>query len=383
METENPIPQRLLTMKEQIREDLKPYFDDFLDLYDRKLWHQLTSKLEKFVLDPNSAPYLLPFFEHFVQTLANKINPLKYVSIALVVAHQAESPEKSIEFLKATAEKVDNSASREAHILASMEIASHILLSGSTDSVKAIVEKCQQALDRLPNVETIIYAHFYRVAAELYKAEGDFAKYYNHSLLYLSCINMDDLLDQEKISRAYDLSLSALLGDAIYNFGELLMHPISESLKASEHDWLYKLLLVFNRGEIGKFDSLVPHFSKQPLLEAHLEALKKKLILMALVEYIFNQKSDSRVLTFQNIALECRIDVTEVEHLIMRALSLGLIKGSIDQVTQTVSVTWVQPRYLDQVQLSTLHEKLVDWSGKADKIFEFIQTLNPEISAFK
>lgn len=41
------------------------------------------------------------------------------------------------------------------------------------------------------------------------------------------------------------------------------MHPVSESLKDSEHDWLYQLLLVFNRGEIAKFDSLVPHFSKQ------------------------------------------------------------------------------------------------------------------------
>ncbi|KAJ9057697.1 26S proteasome regulatory subunit [Entomophthora muscae] len=379
MEPDNPVTQQLLTMKEQIREDLKFYFDDFLDLHDRKLWHQLTLKLEKFVLDPNSGPYLLPFFEHFVKTLQSKINPLKYVSIALVVAHQCENSARSIEFLNETAEKMDAPSSREAHILASMEIASHILLSGSSEGVKAIVEKCQEALDRLPHVETIIYAHFYRVAAELYKAQGDFAKYYNHSLLYLSCINVEDLLEKEKVSRAYDLSLSALLGDTIYNFGELLMHPVSESLKDSEHDWLYKLLLVFNRGEIGKFDSLVPHFSKQPLLETHMESLKKKLILMALVEYIFNQKTDSRVLSFQSIAQECRITLIEVEHVIMRALSLGLIKGSIDQVTQTVSVSWVQPRYLDKTQLSTLHEKLKAWSCKADTIYDFIQTLNPEI----
>ncbi|KAI0217619.1 26S proteasome regulatory subunit [Massospora cicadina] len=275
METENPVPQRLLAMKEQIREDLKPYFDDFLDLYERKLWHQLTLKARKIC----------------------KINPLKYVSIALVVAHQCESSEKSIEFLKATAEKVDTPASREAHILASMEIASHILLNGSTEGVKAIVEKCQGALDH-------------------YRA----------------------------------------------------LKPLKE------------ISQIFNRGEIGKFDSLVPHFSKQPLLETHLDSLKKKLILMALVEYIFNQKTDSRVLSFQNIALECRINVDEVEHVIMRALSLGLIKGSIDQVTQTVSVSWVQPRYLDKIQLSTLHGKLIDWSCKADKIFDFIQTLNPEIT---
>lgn len=36
MEPESPVTQQLLVMKEQIREDLKHYFDDFLDLYDRK-----------------------------------------------------------------------------------------------------------------------------------------------------------------------------------------------------------------------------------------------------------------------------------------------------------------------------------------------------------
>ena len=35
----------------------------------------------------------------------------------------------------------------------------------------------------------------------------------------------------------------------------------------------------------------------------------------------------------------------------MRSFSLGLCKGSIDQVDGTVRVTWVQPRVLDKAQL--------------------------------
>ena len=31
----------------------------------------------------------------------------------------------------------------------------------------------------------------------------------------------------------------------------------------------------------------------------------------------------------------------------MKALSLGLVKGSIDQLSQEVNMTWVQPRVLD------------------------------------
>ena len=36
----------------------------------------------------------------------------------------------------------------------------------------------------------------------------------------------------------------------------------------------------------------------------------------------------------------------------MKALSLGLVKGSIDQVDKKVHMTWVQPRVLDRNQVT-------------------------------
>ena len=38
----------------------------------------------------------------------------------------------------------------------------------------------------------------------------------------------------------------------------------------------------------------------------------------------------------------------------MKALSLGLVKGSIDQVDTKVHMTWVQPRVLDRNQVTRL-----------------------------
>lgn len=38
----------------------------------------------------------------------------------------------------------------------------------------------------------------------------------------------------------------------------------------------------------------------------------------------------------------------------MKALSVGLIKGNIDEVDQKVQMTWVQPRVLDLQQVSHL-----------------------------
>lgn len=45
----------------------------------------------------------------------------------------------------------------------------------------------------------------------------------------------------------------------------------------------------------------------------------------------------------------------------MKALSVGLIKGNIDEVDQKVQMTWVQPRVLDLQQVG--HLTLVDHSS--------------------
>ncbi len=41
----------------------------------------------------------------------------------------------------------------------------------------------------------------------------------------------------------------------------------------------------------------------------------------------------------------------EVEYVVMRALSLNLMKGRIDEVNQCVTLTWLQPRVLDLDQV--------------------------------
>ena len=50
----------------------------------------------------------------------------------------------------------------------------------------------------------------------------------------------------------------------------------------------------------------------------------------------------------------------------MKALSLGLVRGFIDQVDEKVYMTWVQPRVLDLSQvrdyLMALFEKCFKWN---------------------
>lgn len=48
----------------------------------------------------------------------------------------------------------------------------------------------------------------------------------------------------------------------------------------------------------------------------------------------------------------------------MRAMSLGLIKGTIDEVDQVVNVTWVQPKVLDKSQIGLLVAQIDSWTEK-------------------
>jgi 26S proteasome regulatory subunit N9 len=70
--------------------------------------------------------------------------------------------------------------------------------------------------------------------------------------------------------------------------------------------------------------------------------VKEKVALLALMVLIFHRPSHERNISFSDIASATRLPLNQVEWLVMRALSLGLIKGSIDQVDSMVSVHWVQ-----------------------------------------
>lgn len=59
-----------------------------------------------------------------------------------------------------------------------------------------------------------------------------------------------------------------------------------------------------------------------------------------------------------------QVDINQVEWVVMRGISLGLVKGSMDQVAGNFEVKWVLPRVLNKEQISVLSEKLGEWETK-------------------
>lgn len=92
---------------------------------------------------------------------------------------------------------------------------------------------------------------------------------------------------------------------------------------------------------------------------------------MSLIQLIFSLPSSSRVsVPFSQIATSTQLPVEEVEHLVMKALSLELVKGDIDQVEEKARITWVQPRVLGMQEVGELRDRLDEWSNKVKVVGE-------------
>ena len=67
-----------------------------------------------------------------------------------------------------------------------------------------------------------------------------------------------------------------------------------------------------------------------------------------------------------------QVQIDEVERNLMKAMSLGLIKGVIDEVDQTIQVTWVMPRVLDEPRLNVLEGRLENWEKEVDALINLV-----------
>lgn len=179
------IPDFLAEQRDAAPADLQHYFLSFEDLWEKKLWHQLTETLVEFFNHQESAHQRLPFYKTFILTFADKINQLKLVTLALKASEQCRGDKRSLlhmhntdeiadsqerlSFLTAAANKVNNPNSQDAYVYATVAVATVKLELKDLEGARKDLDKSEKILDGFDSVETIVHAAFYKANAQYYQ----------------------------------------------------------------------------------------------------------------------------------------------------------------------------------------------------------------------
>ena len=243
--------------------------------------------------------------------------------------------------------------------------------------------------DTLPeSTEPVVGATLHRARAAYHKVAGPPSSYYEAALAYLSVTPLGSLPPSEAVEWAHDVTVAALVGEGVYNFGERACgggrgaaqgtsshpltaphptpppvngHPVLSRLANTGHAWLISLLAACQTGDIDAFQAVIranagPLAGEAALL-AHTAQVEEKIRILAVMELAARRPAELRDIPLAEVAAAARLPPGSreaVERLLMRGLSLGLLRGKIDGVAGVMRVTYVKPRVLDAAQTRVL-----------------------------
>ncbi|KAL7076953.1 hypothetical protein ACQ4LE_003814 [Meloidogyne hapla] len=352
-------------------------FQKLESFYINKLWNQLSGLSHQLVNDNNfiSAVDLNEFYECFIKDFEHRIHPLNLVELIIPIAEnkfRKGEKQAAFDFLKKFENIVKNDAKAMTRLL-SGEI--HLYLNDldengqykEMDLVRNMIGETEERLNRLVEVGPV-HTAFYKVSAAYQRQIGDYAAYYVEALRYLGCEDVENLKMSEREEYALLLCVAALLGEGVYNFGELLAHPILEALMGGPKEWIVNALYALNAGDWDGFDKFKGKLQEEATdISQNMKLIEEKLRLLCLMEMAARHPPKQRNLSFANIAKTAHLNEDDVELLVMKALANDLIKGHIDQISQIVNITWVQPRALSSEQISAIETRLNEWRVEVNK----------------
>lgn len=354
------------------------------EYHSKRLWHQLTVELRTFVKRDDVQGNLIEFHKKFIMDIEQRLNPLQLVEMVICVLKNVKSMEDAISMLDKLNETISSnkSASRLIQVTKGQIILENKSDEESLRKVREIVKTLSPELEKEDGVSPV-HSRFYEMAAQYYAKQSNHELFYRNTLRYLGC--REDLAGSfgpEFVDCGFKLCLAALLADNVYNFGELLQHKVLDSVRNSEHKWIVDLLDAFNSGNIAKVEQLKSNWEGQADLNAHKAKLQEKLMLSAIMEAIFSRAAKERKLSFEYIKNLTGMDLVKVEWLIMRGLSLGLMKGYIDQYDQSATFTWVQPRVLNRDQVGKMGGRVGNWVKEVKDMESVIHQRGQEMVQF-
>jgi 26S proteasome regulatory subunit N9 len=75
----------------------------------------------------------------------------------------------------------------------------------------------------------------------------------------------------------------------------------------------------------------------------------------------------------------CQVPEAAVELVVMKAMALELVRGTIDEIDGKVNIDWILPRYLNKGHLAVLVDQMKTWEDKTEMTIGIIEEGGEEL----
>ena len=265
------------------------------------------------------------------------------------VGYSFRDPSRAVDFFNSVLEN-RNRLGEEAAACIDSDIAVMYVKLGATEDARKLLDAIEEKLSGSKNAvledvdsyrdtsagEALVFSRVYKATAEyrkvislsfylfccsavsflVFQCVGPPSEFYKASLLFLAYTPADQIPSSEKYSLATDMALAALTGDGVFNFGEVIATPVLASLKGTPNEYLHDLVHAVNCGSIDNFNSLLDkhrdqYFSQEALKNCH-EQVQQKVVLLALMNMVFELPSHERSISYAAIASVTRVPLEQV-----------------------------------------------------------------------
>lgn len=381
-------PTPALEAQRSAHAELGELIDELQKYTNSKLYHQLTMTILKYLVadpfvpsKPGAAKGLAEFFETFVKGFASKFDKVKWVQILSIVC-KPQTPEAALAIISPFESEVEGN--RDSKYLWQALKAEKLVANGNMDESKDLLEALGKEIEIAYEIDAVIQSQYHKTNALMWKKLERWADFYKSSILYMAFTPVSAIPAEERAGIAFEVAVAAFRSDEAYDFGELMQQELFSSLDGSEHAWIKEVMHAFSEGKFDLYDAVLQKFGAK--LEAtpglkgtEQTVLRPKMAVLSLMELAFRKPKKQRRLTFDELALHCRVGPKEVEHLVMKSMSQKLIKGSIDEVEKLVLITWVKPRILDNMRIDLMRERMDDWAHKTGLLLQHLEEMTPEL----
>ncbi|CZT98561.1 26S proteasome subunit [Plasmodium falciparum IGH-CR14] len=383
----NHINQYLNENEEILLKELKGKYE-FMDMEEiknykeKKLHHELTLEVQKFV--NNKDVELIDKFRLFYTYLSPLITKLKktiYAELLYIVTVDFDT-NWTIEYVKESEKNLEND--KDAIIIYRCILILKYIKLEDYKNCEAEIENAKNMLQGVIGLNVVAHKFYNYALMCYYKALKKSDLYVKYALLYLAYTPLNDLNDYDRIDIGTYICIHSIISENVYNIGEIIQLPlINVCIKNNEEtNWLYELIYIYNEGNIDSFNETIGKYQsniENCILKNYQHNMLKKMTLLALMDLAFKKKKQREDISFHEIAQHCKIDINEVEKMLITAKSKNIITCKIDEIQKTVKITWVKPRVLNNEKIYFMKESIDKWINNSKNLITYMEDLSVEL----